>query len=354
MQNANKGEDNSMLLKHLKQQMLLPVEEYIINKAVNIRGTEVLLLSFTVEKDKNSLWVLYENHNLNDDSCDEEYHEEFYTEREEMTTNREEFLHHIKESHRQKYFHIKDMEMQGNIIRFGSSTSSPIYDRNIEGKMHLQHFVEKGLISEEWDEKRLENLVIARYDQMEDEELPKIDKTKELSVVLRIDRDIREVAIQHPFVVKFGKQDIGTKVTYYDEALEKESYFFIDEIYSYDPYEDILEKSKQIEDPEERENMIQHITKALETVCPKGKKLAVIKYETEDETQLRFVMKDYLEAKPVHSCSSIGFICKNDEIGINGYKLKECVMQSIDKDFNGELEIELFSKYVEIPEETVY
>ncbi|NLM44355.1 MAG: hypothetical protein GX201_10135 [Clostridiales bacterium] len=354
MQNANKGEDNSMLLKHLKQQMLLPVEEYIINKAVNIRGTEVLLLSFTVEKDKNSLWVLYENHNLNDDSCDEEYHEEFYTEREEMTTNREEFLHHIKESHRQKYFHIKDMEMQGNIIRFGSSTSSPIYDRNIEGKMHLQHFVEKGLISEEWDEKRLENLVIARYDQMEDEELPKIDKTKELSVVLRIDRDIREVAIQHPFVVKFGKQDIGTKVTYYDETLEKESYFFIDEIYSYDPYEDILEKSKQIEDPEERENMIQHITKALETVCPKGKKLAVIKYETEDETQLRFVMKDYLEAKPVHSCSSIGFICKNDEIGINGYKLKECVMQSIDKDFNGELEIELFSKYVVIAEETIY
>ena len=351
MQNANKGEDNSMLLKHLKQQMLLPVEEYIINKAVNIRGTEVLLLSFTVEKDKNSLWVLYENHNLNDDSCDEEYHEEFYTEREEMTTNREEFLHHIKES---KHFHIKDMEIQGNIIRFGSSTSSPIYDRNIEGKMHLQHFVEKGLISEEWDEKRLENLVIARYDQMEDEELPKIDKTKELSVVLRIDRDIREVAIQHPFVVKFGKQDIGTKVTYYDEALEKESYFFIDEIYSYDPYEDILEKSKQIEDPEERENMIQHITKALETVCPKGKKLAVIKYETEDETQLRFVMKDYLEAKPVHSCSSIGFICKNDEIGINGYKLKECVMQSIDKDFNGELEIELFSKYVVIAEETIY
>lgn len=343
-----------MRMKYLKQQMLLPVEEYIINKTVNIQGTEVLLLSFTIEKEKNSLWLLYENNELNEDSFDEEYPEELSVEKEEFTTNREEFLHHIKESHRQKHFHIKDMEIQGNIIRFGSPTSSPIYDRNIEGKMHLQHFVEKGLISEEWDEKRLENLVIARYDQMEDEEFPGIDKTKELSVVLRIDRDIREVAIQHPFVVKFGKQDIGTKVTYYDEALEKESYFFIDEIYSYDPYEDILEKSKQIEDPEERENAIKNITKALETVCPKGKNLAVIKYETEDKTQFRFVMKDYLEAKPVHSCSSIGFICKNDEIGINGYKQKECVMQSIDKDFNGELEIELFSKYVEIPEETVY
>lgn len=343
-----------MLLKHLKQQMLLPVEEYIINKTVNIRGTEVLLLSFTVEKEKKSLWLLYENVNLNDDSCDEEYSEDFYAEREELTTNREEFLHHIMERQRQINFSIKEMEIQGNIISFGSSSCSPIHDNNIEGKMHLQHFAEKGLISEEWDDKRLENLIIARYDQMEDEEFPGIDESRELSLVLRVDREIREATIQHPFAVKFGKQDVGTKVAYYDETLGKESYFFIDEIYSYDPYEDIIEKSKQIEDPVERENMIQHITKALETVCPKGKKLAVIKYETEDETQLRFVMKDYLEAKPVRSCSAIGFICKNDEIGINGYKLKECVMQSIDRDFNGELEIELFSKYIVIPEETVY
>lgn len=343
-----------MLLKHLKQQMLLPIEEYIINKTVTIQETKVLLLSLTVEKDKSSLWLLYENDELNDDSSDEVFPEDFNIVRDELTTNRQQFLHHIKEMQKQKHFHIKEMEIQGSIIRFGSSTWSHIYDRNAEGKMHLQHFVEKGLISEEWDDKKLENLVIARYDQVEGEEFPRIDMSKDLTVVLKVDRNIKEVAIQHPFVAKFGKQDIGSKVVYYDETLGKESHFFIDEIYSYDPYEDLIEKSKQIEDSAEREKMIQHATKALESICPKGKNLAVIKYETEDNTQLRFIMKEYLESKPVYSCSSIGFICKNDEIGINGYRIKECVMQSVDKDFDGELEIELFSKYIVIPEETVY
>lgn len=343
-----------MMLKHLKQQMLLPIEEYVIGKTVTIQGTKVLLLIFTIEKDKNSLWLLYENDELNDDNFDEVFPEDLNVVRDGFTTNRQEFLYQIKKMQRQKHFHIKEMEVQGSIIRFGSSTWSPLYDRNAEGKMHLQHFVEKGLISEEWDDKKLENLVVARYNQVEGEELPSIDKSKDLSVVLKVDRNIREVAIQHPFAAKFGKQDIGTKMVYYDENLGKESYFFIDEIYSYDPYEDLLEKSKQIDDSVEREKMILHVTKALESICPKGKNLAVIKYEAEDNTQLRFVMKEYLESKPVYSCSSIGFICKNDEIGINGYKIKECVMQSVDKDFDGELEIELFSKYIVIPEETVY
>jgi hypothetical protein len=41
--------------------MLLPQEEYIINKHANIRGVDVLLLSFTIEEDKNRLWLMYEN-----------------------------------------------------------------------------------------------------------------------------------------------------------------------------------------------------------------------------------------------------------------------------------------------------
>ena len=45
-------------LKYFKEKMLIPTEEYIINKLVNIRGVDVLLLSFTVEKDKSTLWTI--------------------------------------------------------------------------------------------------------------------------------------------------------------------------------------------------------------------------------------------------------------------------------------------------------
>ena len=103
---------------------------------------------------------------------------------------------------------------------------------------------------------------------------------------------------------------------------------------------------------------------ALEKICPRDKNLAVIKYETLDDTQLNFYFKEYLDAGPIiyrndnstiGGASSVGIIWGSNEkgIGINGYKLRECVLQPIDKSFSGELEIELFSRYLQIPGETV-
>lgn len=344
-----------MILKYLRQQMLLPIEEYIINQRVNIKGIDVLLLSFTIEKDKNCLWMIYENGKYFRDKSDCE-------DREELRTNREEMLNNIETSNRDKHFHIGEMEIQGNIVNFSSSSSSSIYNMNSEGIMRLQHFIEQGLISKEWDDIELENLIIMECKQMEDEVAPNIDKNQEMSVVLHIHRDIIKIPIQHSFKVEFGKQDIGTKIFYYDKELDKENHFFIDEIYSYDIYEDVQKQFEKIEDNEIRERMFNNFMDGLERICPKGKNLAVIKYETEDNTQLCFHMKDYLEAKlisyndesSIGGASSIGIICKSDEeIGINGHKVRECVLQSIDKDFKGELEIELFSRYLEIPEEQV-
>lgn len=337
-----------MILKYLKQEMLFPKEEYIINKHVNIRGVDVLVLSFTIEEDKNCLWLMYENKDLIVDDFDNKYPEKF-------KTNREEIVNNIEERRRDKYFYIKEMEIQGQLIRFDSSSGAPIHDMNREGMMQLQHFAEKGLLPDEWDDVKLESLVITAYEQAEGETTPSIDKTKDLSVVLHIDKNIEEIPIQCPFKVEFGKQDIGIKVDYYDPILEKEKCFFINEIYSFDVYEDVLKKANQIEDVEMREDMLNDFNREMEKLCPRDKNLAVIKYETLDNVQLNFMMKDYLEAEPmVHdSSASIGFISKCDEIGINGYKLRECVLQPVDKDFSGEIELELFSRYVEIPEETV-
>ena len=337
-----------MRLGCLKQEMLLPKKEYIINKRVNIQGVDFLVLSFTIEEDKNRLWLMYENKDLIVDDFDNEYPKKF-------KTNREKLLNSIEERRRDTYLYIKEMEIQGQLIRFDSSSSVPIHDMNRRGMMQLQHFAEKGLLPDEWDDVKLESLIIIAYEQAEGEIIPNIDKAKELSVVLHIDKNIEETPIQCPFTVEFGKQEIGTKVVYYDPIFEKEKYFFINEIYSYDVYEDTLTKSEQIEDVKMREDMLNDFNRAMENLCPRDKNLAVIKYETLDNLQLNFMMKDYLEAEPIknNSSASIGFICKCDEIGINGYKLRECALQPVDKDFSGVIELELFSRYIEIPEETV-
>lgn len=66
---------------------------------------------------------------------------------------------------------------------------------------------------------------------------------------------------------------------------------------------------------------------------------------------------DYLDAKPIvhKSASSVGLILgsKDAKLGVNGYKIRECILQPIDKDFSGQLEIELFSRFFQIPEETI-
>jgi hypothetical protein len=96
--------------------MLPPQKEYIINKHANIRGVDVLLLSFTIEEDKNHLWLMYENKDSIEDSFDNEYME--------SKTNRKEMIHNIDKYNRRKDFYIKEMEIQGQIIRFDSCSSS--------------------------------------------------------------------------------------------------------------------------------------------------------------------------------------------------------------------------------------
>ena len=348
-----------MRLKHLKEWMLLPEKEYIINQCVNIRGTDVQILSFTIEEDKNRLWFIYEQEDSFEDELECNMEHEY---KERIKSNRDEKLDNIARRNRDKYFFIEKVEIQNQTITFSSSSSSSIYDMNREGIMQLQHFVEKGLILDKWDDVRLKNLVIAQYEQKEDEEAPVIDNTKELDIKLYINPDSKEIAIQHPFKVRFGKQDIGTKIIYFDEELCRENYFFINEIYSFDVYEDIKKKTEEIEDVEMRENMLNNFMEALERVCPRDKNLAVIKYETVDDTQLNFYFKEHLDREPINyrndssiigGASSVGIIWGSNEkeIGINGYKLRECVLQHIDKNFSGELEIELFSRYLQIPGE---
>lgn len=197
--------EDKMMLKYLKQQMLLPIKEYIINQHVNIRGMDVLILSFTVDKEKNILWIIYEDKDFFISEIDCEY-------REEIKTNREGKLHSLEECSKHKDFYIKQMEIQGQIVNFSSSRSSHINISNLEEIMQLQHFTEKGLILEEWNDVNLGDLVIAQYEQMEGEILPSIDKTKELDIKLYIDQSFIEIPIQHPFKVDYGKQDIGTKI----------------------------------------------------------------------------------------------------------------------------------------------
>ena len=60
----------------------------------------------------------------------------------------------------------------------------------------------------------------------------------------------------------------------------------------------ILKKMvKNIENIEERERVLDDLINAIKDYCPRGKNLAIIEYETEDDTQLEFYLKGVFRLK---------------------------------------------------------
>ncbi len=218
-------------------------------------------------------------------------------------TNRETRLKEIEENNRDKHFHIEKLEIQGQIITFNSSSAIQAYEDNIEAIMYLQHFTEKGLIPSEWDGKKVNNLIISQHMQSDDEAELIIDTSKEMDIRLSISPDTKEITIGHIFKIDFGEQN--TKINYYDKDLDREEYFYINEIYSFDPYEYIKTSVEKIEDAETRKEVFNNLTQAAKRVYPRDKNLAVIKYETKNDIQLNFYMKEFLD-RDLNDISSAG------------------------------------------------
>lgn len=335
-----------MLLRDLKGQALLPKEEYIINRRANIRGLDVLLLTFTIDARANSLWMIYRQEGQ-PFSCERAW--------QEFATNRERLLAGIAENRLQSGLHVTQMEVGGQLIRFDEATSHPLGGASVAASMQLQHFAEKGLLPKQWDQVEAERLVITQMRQADGDAAPRREQLAELPLTLHIARSSREVPIESRFSVQFGKQSAEQKHSYYDPERGRESCFFVDEVYSYDPYQQVFQRLNQIANGKARKQARRHFLRAMVHLCPQGQRLAVIRYETEDDVQLRFFTQQYLEAEPVHSNTGIAFASSKPEepIGINGYPLRECVLQPMDPDFNGVLQLELFSRVEEIPAETV-
>ncbi|WP_172251109.1 hypothetical protein [Saccharibacillus deserti] len=94
----------------------------------------------------------------------------------------------------------------------------------------------------------------------------------------------------------------------------------------------------------------------LESACSKGEDLAVIEYEAEDNIQLHFLAKDYLDAQPRAWTGGLGFsvFYKTERgLGHNGLKRRVETIGWVDKTFSGSFVVELLSYSLELPELTI-
>ena len=340
-----------MLVKDLKQKMFLPKKEVLINKIVNIRGRDVHLISITSQEERNVLWVMYQVPSSLD--------EEIYLKRSvEYASNREQMINNLTNRTDDYSLSISEMIIQKKKIAFSSSSASHIDRVQSEEYAKLQHFIEKGIITENWDEAELGNIVIAGFVQKQEEEFPEIDLSKDLGISLKLSREFSQVLIGDPMFLEFGEAEKGKKFYFYDSIQKKNRIFYIDRVYQYDIWSevnDFFSKEYIPDTPEEGlKGMKDEYLVGVENTCPKGMNLAMLEYETEDDIQLDFYTAEYLEERPICNSSSSGMLFKSDKkIGPNGYRSMVCMIKPVPKNFKGSIEVELFSWFVEIPEENI-
>jgi hypothetical protein len=338
-----------MLIRDLMKAMLLPKEEILINKIVNIRGIDVHLISLTYEEHRKVLWALYRSPYNFYEGIHAEFEKEFITKKDELTAS-------IDSRKRDNHIHIEEISIQKQKMTFTSSSLSPIYNNNCEEYMQLLHFIENGMSTVHWEEEALENLVIAAYEQKEDEEFPEIDMSKELDITIKVSKDYKEVLVNQPMCLEFGEAEKDKRGYYYDSVYNIHRSFYIDKLYHYDIWEEVDNRfdSEMIHKvPKEHfAEMREQYFGLLEKTCPVGKNLVMLEYETEDGVQLNFYSREYLQEKPEpkSSSSSILLFKSDRELGTNGFKSRVCMIQPVEKDYTGSIEVELFSMVVEIPE----
>ncbi len=340
-----------MYLKDLKQNMILPKKEILIDKIVKIKEIDVHLLSITLEERRNVFWIMYKNPYNFDLDIDLEEIQEY--------TNRDEMIDNISKEMNDYHFYISEITIQNQKMTFSSSRSSRIHHNDYEAYMRLQHFIESGISTENWDKVNLSDILIASYEQKKDEEFPQIDISRELDITVKISENPKQVLINQPINLEFGEMQKGKKLYFYDSIEKKDRTFYINRMYHYDIWEEV---NNNFEDErmnnfteDEIKKMKENLLDALKKICPKGMSLAVLEYETEDDIQLNFYSKAYLDKKPLRETSSAGVIfSKSDkEFGINGFKNRTCMITCLEKDFNESIDAELFSWYLQIPEEII-
>lgn len=333
----------------LKEEYLVLEEEIAINKQVVIRGVEIQLLSIVKEEGTRKLLMLYQEVKAEKNSIH----------REDYKTNREKMIESLQNEpmYGLNNLYIKAIKFAGQeFMMEGSSARGLRYYHESDYEIYT-YFKEKGLIPKEWLEGSMEKLILSEYRLESDTELPVDNLNKLMPMILNVDESHYTVRIEHAFRIKIGKVEPNTRIQYFDEATGKKRAFYIDEVEKYYYYDEGLQRLEEILqniEPAEREHFKEEYIKHLEEVCPPDKALILLHYETEDGEQLNFFLKEYLEVEPEHRMysGSVGFGCKGN--GLNGYPVRIELLKTVEKDFDEALEVELFSRYITIPEESIW
>ncbi|SHI06552.1 hypothetical protein SAMN02745823_02189 [Sporobacter termitidis DSM 10068] len=309
-----------MLLRDLKSEFLIPDKEIIINKAFRARGQDGVLASLTLQDGKQTLWSVCRSSIR--DACDVKC---------ELTTNRDIFRCGMDAA---PGMFPCEARIQGHKITFGGGRSRAVFPENVGGYMRLQHFAEQKVDLSVFDGTDLIHVMIMAWEVNGEVPFSEISPPFDGDIVLKIREIVRQQYIGRTYDLPFGVALPDERRSFFDNENNVERYFYINRLARYDPRGSMQATG--------------------ENTCPSGFGLAYVEYEAEDDIQFLFYEKEYLDSAPERAGRTIGIYGSTTEKGPHGLKLQTCVLKKpVPKDFDGHISIELFSRDIRVPEETI-
>lgn len=282
-----------MYINEVKTLLEKPDYEYIIDKTINIKGELIKLLSITKEKGEYILRTfepIYNNKYKNyiDEDLDLKKDNEYY------------------EKFKSDYINLCDYSTDISEIRFEdikiditTSTYEYFYTseyfNNINEYTKFIYFLNLGIDFSNFMDKRLEDYKIVKYKLNYDLDI----SNKKLTSLITRNSFIRRY-VNQDIILDLENNDSDKKYTYIDLESKKEKTYYINNVRHYNILEDAENKfsSKEMKEHfkeeqllEMKENYLKHIGK----ICEEDKDLILIEYESEDDIQLNFCAKDFVQ-----------------------------------------------------------
>lgn len=300
-------------------------KEVLIGREIDVQEKKALLLGLR-EADEvedgelmtvTRLLMLHEDYMADYDDWDEE--EEW--EEEEEETNRQVLIESMETDGDISVTDIEAFHINGT--RYGTDEINVSYleEQPYEEIMLIKHFAEKGCVPQEWMDKDVDMLALAAYDV--DPAMFAVSWDADiLGISAEMAEPIEEVLVGKVLQCSCGHYDMPKTFTIKGKNGE-DIVVRIHGMYLHNIWTDV--------------SCLDMDFSELEEYCDRDERLLVVEYSTDENLQLEFYTKDYLDAPADVDEPSGGIGLLAD----GGHDL--CVVDVVPADFEDEVEIELLS-----------
>lgn len=175
-----------------------------------------------------------------------------------------------------------------------------------------------------------------------------------LPIILTFSKELKKGKVNKNLNLKMGEYG-GKKYSFRDKFTKEKQFMYIDRLIHYNIWEEAKTlfddpRFKQVATDEQIEETKKEYFESLPSICPQGMDLAVLEYETEDDSNLNIYTKEFLNEKVKISDKAFSILLHLDSKSLKGHTVRSSILAPIEKSFNGMLNLEVFGYTKVLPD----